>query len=415
MKKFLIIICVFFVAENLAVGAAKNDPRAFVSAADVKMTRKGKGVTVEFTFNVGEKAVKSGHNLIVEPVIKKGTMEERLIPILVRGKRSKVIDARHELNSSPKYGGVRTMPTDTTLSYSATVLYKKWMSGAQLVLEGVSLGCCSSTEVELGLVADNILYSEAEFETKIVEKETVVARSEVKTTAPPREVELVTPLNSGQRLAEQYSFLTSAAGTDLPKQVLENSDDEKVIERALAEARKGSVSIYFKQGVRRIDRVFGNNEKNLHQLITVIQELCAAKDVKIAALIVAGFASPEGSPQLNERLAHARATSVRNYLVANTDVDSTVTRVFNGKADWLGLRELVAKSNMEQRDQIIDIIDNVPIEASMVETEKGTKRIPGRMRQLMRLDGGKPYAFMLNYLFPELRQAAYIKIFYEEK
>jgi outer membrane protein OmpA-like peptidoglycan-associated protein len=264
-------------------------------------------------------------------------------------------------------------------------------------------------------VADNILYSEAEFETKIVEKETVVARSEVRTTAAPREVELVTPLNSGQRLAEQYSFLTSAAGTDLPKQVLENSDDEKVIERALAEARKGSVSIYFKQGVRRIDRVFGNNEKNLHQLITVIQELCAAKDVKIAALIVAGFASPEGSPQLNERLAHARATSVRNYLVANTDVDSTVTRVFNGKADWLGLRELVAKSNMEQRDQIIDIIDNVPIEASMVETEKGTKRIPGRMRQLMRLDGGKPYAFMLNYLFPELRQAAYIKIFYEEK
>lgn len=390
MKKLLtLIIC--FAATTATTIQAQTNSRS-VAATDVEMTRSGDSVTVAFTFVAGEKATKATYNLVVTPVLRNRASKVELPGITIQGRRSKVLDLRHEL-AGRRDGALAAqqnaifMEPGETMRYTATVHYEEWMRGGKLVLDGVSVGCCSSRKVELGLVADNVLYAEPRFETRIVD----------------------TPLNrptTGEQMAERYSFVAPADELETIERMLRYSDDPAVVDRILAETRDGSISVYFDQGLREIDANFGDNSKNLVELISAVRAIASAKDSKIAAVIIAGFASPEGSVQFNERLAGDRAEVVKEFLVQNTNVDPAMVRVFNGRADWPGLREQVENSNMAEKQRILDIIDHMPVWDG--------SRNAGRLGELMRLDGGRPYRYMLRNFFPQLRQAAYIKVYYKD-
>ncbi len=399
MKKLYTIVLMLFVP---ICGLYAQSGSRSIAADDVKMTRIGDEVTVAYTLSAGKKATKANSNLVVNPVLRSGaaattTVRRQLSPIIIRGCRSKVLDARHELatgklhyEQTPVY-----MHTGESIEYSVTLPYESWMSGGQLIFEGVSIDCCSSAEVVLGLVADNILDAGPQFETKVVEVPTLQPRS------------------TGEQLAVQYPFLAPVSEFELIRQVLQqspgtpDSDRSEISERVIAETRDGSVSIFFDQGLRVIDSNFGNNKKNLVELISAIRAIAVAQDSEIAAIVIAGFASPEGSAELNERLAWDRAVAVKEFLTENSDIDPRTIRIFSGGADWAGLKELVENSDLYQKRRIIDIIDNTPVWDS--------RRNAGRLGELMRLDGGEPYRHMLKYFFPELRQAAYIKIYFEDK
>ncbi len=385
MKKILTILCVFLSWAGIA-NAQTGDRR--VSATDVVITHKGNDVTVSFALIAGKRATKATYNLVVTPVLKNGGYEKQLPSVVIRGKRSKVIDLRHEL-----MGGTRPdeqiIAPGSSFDYTATVPFQEWMTGGRLTLEGVSVGCCSSTETALGLVADNVLRGEPTIDMRLVE------------------VPVIVPNTTGEQMAGQYQFVSLADNFPLLDEVMRNPGDPTILDRVINETRQGSVSVYFGQGLRIIDRDFAGNNDNLVELIAAVRSLSSASDAKIAAIIIAGFASPEGAVPYNEKLAYDRAVAVKDFLVNNTDVSPSVVRIFNGGADWTGLREWVKESSMPQKQQIIDIIENTPVWDS--------QRNLGRLGELMRLDGGEPYRYMLEHLFPELRQAAYIKVYFQNR
>jgi outer membrane protein OmpA-like peptidoglycan-associated protein len=352
------------------------------------MTRSGGNVTIAFMFNAGAKATRSTYNLMVEPVLRGGFNELELTPIVIQGRRSKVIDARHELISPANYNlpSAVYMAPGTSTQYSVTVPYADWMRGSQLVFDGVSVGCCSSKEVELGLLAENVLYAEPQ---------TGIMLTEVRESVPQ---------TVGAMLAEQYPFVASEAQYDEIVRAA-GGDRRKLEQMLIDDAREGSVSVYFGQGLRMIDSDFADNNQNLVELISAVRAIMAAKDSEISRIVIAGFASPEGSMELNDRLAGDRAEAVSEFLVENSSVDPYQIDRYNMGVDWQGLRELVADSRMPQRRRILDILDNVPV------WDSGHNA--GRQGELMRLDGGQPYRYMLQNFFPQLRQAAYIKVYYK--
>jgi hypothetical protein len=73
-----------------------------------------------------------------------------------------------------------------------------------------------------------------------------------------------------------------------------------------------------------------------------------------------------------------------------------------GGEDWEGLRELVASSQMADKGIVLQIIDNVPL-------AEGNH---GREARLKELNGGASYRYMYDHLFPELREAAYITVYF---
>ncbi len=392
MKKLLFLICLF----ALSVTAMFAQPGKYsVEAADIKLVRTDEYVTVSFTLNAGRKAVKADYNLIVNPVLRNGENRKQLPSIVVHGKRSKVADARHELATGERHYEQQPlyMHIGTSLDYTATFPYESWMRGGEMLLEGVSVGCCSSMEVNLGLIAENVLYHEPVFETQIVEVPVEIPRRQT----------------TGEHLAEQYSFIAPVKelAQIVPDYLTPNPNMSDNVEHIITETRQGSISIYFRQGLHKIDRNLGDNNKNLVELISAVRTLAAAEDSRIIKVVIAGFASPEGSQSFNDRLAHNRAVAVKEFLVSNSDVDPATIQIYNGGVDWAGLRVLIERSDIYRKWRILDIIDNVPV-------WDGRKKV-GRLGQIMQLDSGRTYKELLRDFFPQLRQAAYIKVYFDQQ
>ena len=125
-----------------------------------------------------------------------------------------------------------------------------------------------------------------------------------------------------------------------------------------------------------------------------------SKTSRVVRVVIVGSASPEGTLAFNDRLAWNRAVALKDFLLRNTAFPADSMTLFNGSEDWRGLRKLVAASDLYEREEILRIIDNVPV-------------TQGRELELMKLSGGRPYLYMLEHMFPELRNAAFIKVYYE--
>jgi outer membrane protein OmpA-like peptidoglycan-associated protein len=317
---------------------------------------------------------------------------------VVHGKRAGSLAERYE-EFEPL-----AMSPGATLEYRVVVRYETWMRGADLVLDGVRVGCCTSEEVRLGRIAERILYADPVYEMRLVETPI--------------------PQSTGQQMAQRYSFIAPATELEQIRRSPQGADYNMSLdlgngpstparrqqvesERIIAQTREGSLSVFFAQGSRRIDRNFGDNNRNLVEMISAVRALSESDDSRISRIVIAGFASPEGSATLNDRLAWDRASAVKEFLVDNSNIDPSVVELFNGSVDWKGLRDLVERSDMYQKRRILTIIDNTPVWDNARDT--------GRLGELMRLEGGEPYRRMLREFFPQLRQAAYIKVYYESK
>ena len=106
-------------------------------------------------------------------------------------------------------------------------------------------------------------------------------------------------------------------------------------------------------------------------------------------------------------MAARRAESVKTYILNRSGVRADQIRVYAGGIDWQGLRMLVEASDMPSRQAVLDIIDNTPV--------WDAQRQIGRHGELMRLGGGAPYRYMLREFFPDMRNAAYIRVYYRNK
>ena len=404
MKKTLLLLLILWLGVTEI--QAQIDTYS-IGASDIELIQNGDYITVSFTLSVGRRATKSNYNLVVNPVIRNGNSGVQLPSVIVRGKRARIFSQRHELATGQRYyqQEPRYMAPGESIAYQATVPYESWMTGAQLILEGISVGCCSSTETPIGLIADNILYALPQTEIRVVEV--------------PVEIQ---GASTGDQLAVQYAFVAPISDFEKARETPSGMFDynmplslgkgltdvrQSEVERFINETREGSISIYFRQGVRTIDRNFNQNNKLLVELISAVRALVASGDSRVARVVIAGFASPEGTLALNDRLAWDRAVAVKEFLTANSSLPPEIVHIYNGSVDWTGLRELVAKSDIYQKYRIIDIIDHTPV----WDSSRGV----GRHSELMRLDGGEPYRYMLREFFPKLRQAAYIKVYYENR
>lgn len=101
-------------------------------------------------------------------------------------------------------------------------------------------------------------------------------------------------------------------------------------------------------------------------------------------------------------MASKRVQALQDYLKDKNNIDINIFKRVNFGEDWKGLRHLIEKSDMQYKTEVLAIIDNVPV-------------MRGREKQLMDLKWGRPYNYMMEHFFPKLRNAGYIRVFYETK
>lgn len=337
---------------------------AQVQVTDFDMVREGEQATVSFNAKVAPDIVKRNYKLTLTPRIVNGEDCERLSPILILGRRRRIMDERNRVSPVP---GSYIVTDEQTVIYRSVVPYADWMEGANFSLEVVSEGCCTRQTLAPCLISKAIAV----------------------------------------RGAEQPADPNVVNVRDLVLNVERNRSLPQTVDtQTTSQTEPEELTIDFKVGSSQLDQYAQNNHQSLSKLV---ESLRSSENALSGTIDITGYASPEGGEKLNYELAEKRAVAVRDYILDNVShLSESDFNIINGGENWEGLRKIVEHSTMPARQQVIDIIESTPPRIDYVNNTS-------RKKQLMDLDGGRVWNYMLANFFPKLRSAASVTIYKTEQ
>ena len=343
-------------------------------------------VTVRFIAEIGNKAVRRNYSLVFGPELTDGTYRWSLPVIIVQGRGAKTILNRHIFASKDSEGEAvfeNAIFTDNgkAIDYVAHIPYQEWMEGANLFIEAVKSGCCSSSAIVVEVLTENLK----------LQSEPVVFKIAPDTMVIPK------LLSTAEKLAQVYPFV-------IPVEKQEEMERRSLL---FNEDRENTITVLYRVNSYDIDHSFLENSRSLQDLISAIHKIENSTDSEVATVVVAGFASPEGGFELNDKLAWNRAVSTKEYIIQNSGLNAEQIKIINGSSDWQGLRMMVEASDMPWKHTVLNIIDTVPVWSTQKQAD--------RLSKLMSIDNGIPYSYMLEHYFPKLRNSAYIRVYYRNK
>lgn len=165
------------------------------------------------------------------------------------------------------------------------------------------------------------------------------------------------------------------------------------------------LEIIFKVSKVEIDSSVFNNEVTFGKILAAVDKIYANPKFRVDQIEIAGYASPEGSVRFNRWLGENRAKALINYIITNRPqygLTEANFRMRNGEENWEGLKRLTRASNIPDEDiaRIVEVIDS----DLAAEPKKAA---------LKALDGGRIYRKMLQEVYPHLRCARYLAVYYD--
>ena len=175
-----------------------------------------------------------------------------------------------------------------------------------------------------------------------------------------------------------------------------------------AQTAVDSVRIYYRLGYRYVEPAFRNNKVELNRFIQAVKE--AEQSGKLEKIVVRSYTSPDGTNPANLRLAALRADSLESYLLQHTSLPVQYVEKRSDGIAWDLLRETVANSDMQYKDEILEVLDSPEW-----VYDANDRVIDGRKRKLMNLRGGEPYRYMYREVFPDLRGSIAMLLYVREE
>ena len=180
-------------------------------------------------------------------------------------------------------------------------------------------------------------------------------------------------------------------------------EDRSVMKRA-----ENGLSVYFRTGYRTIDLAYMDNAATLDRILEALRLIGRDPRSKLLGIRILGQASPEGREQINDILSRKRGDAVKSYIMERSSLPEYVFDVVSIGEAWAELRDLVeADPAITHKQEILDVLDNTPVWDS--------ERQIGRLSALWKIDMERPYWYMYKNLFPKLRNASYVKIYFDDE
>lgn len=365
MKKAIFVLSLALL--TLRAFAGKGDTSAMTFR---NTTIKKVGSTVSVSFDIEIKNFPQNNKVLITPVLYNNREQSTALPsTTIVGKKRNISDRRKGEGPDNRH----TVGSNSTrvIPYSATVPFEMWMQEVSAAIVQVSDGCGCRTDYPTDTVAQGkLLYY------------------------------VVSPSYSMKKLDYE---LTELEQYDLENPFLHAMEDYSKRYNVLSMDRdKNTSKVVFKVGSSVVDSEYAGNAKALAAIIKAFDVIRNDSNAVLKHIVIAGYASPEGTLALNTRLGQARAESVMRFIMK--EVNEPIGHLFelhNGREDWGGLREMVLKSAMDNKAEIINIIDSYTIDQEIRKTK------------LKQLNGGAPYKYMLEHMYPALRTGGYIQVYYE--
>ena len=163
------------------------------------------------------------------------------------------------------------------------------------------------------------------------------------------------------------------------------------------------LEIVFKVSKIEIDSSVFNNEVTFGKILDAVDKIYSNPHYKVETIEIAGYASPEGTRKFNNWLGANRAKALVDYIITNRPQYGLTERNFrirNGEENWQGLRRHLLNSSVEEKDSVVAIID---------------RPLPDEQKKaaIKSMDKGKVWKKMLEQVYPHLRCARYLAVYYD--
>ena len=310
-----------------------------------------KTVTVTFDINSTD-GVPTRYKEVIMPYIYNGKDTLWFASMEVYGKSRYLRERQEEHlkgNKTWELGANGVLAGDV-YHYENTLPMKRWMSAATLGIKRYMTGCqCEKEHEDITLLQDKELFHE--------------------------------PQMPARRLPE-YSL------TDVEKSWNFGNVD---------------LLIKFTHNKVIIDPNIFENAVVFQQILTAVDKIFADDQYRLDHIDVLGYASPEGHLRRNTYLGQTRAEALIDYIISSRpqyNLTHDDFRIYNCKENWDGLRDYLKMHEIDQKDDVISIIDS-----NITDEAKKTR--------LKALNGGKVWKELLDEIFPHLRSARFLGVFYD--
>lgn len=324
--------------------------------AQTDITREtlvAEGDSVKVSFSVdSERGVPKRRKEVIMPYIYNGrdTLFFDVLEVYGKGRFKRERQEKHIAGDRDWELGDNQILRGSIYEYTSSVPLKRWMKSATLGIRRQLVGCAC----EKDLLDEDVLNDSVFQEPPL----------------PPRRI-------------PEYALCDASREWDFGHDELE---------------------IIFKVSRIEIDSSVFNNEVTFGKILDAVDRIFSNPFMKLDKIEVAGYASPEGPPDFNTWLGENRAKALIDYIIKHRpqyDLTMDHFRIRNGEENWEGLRRVVAASDMKRKEQVLEIIDN--------------DTIPDERRKIWieRIDNGWVWRRMLDEIYPHLRCARYLAIYYD--
>ena len=316
------------------------------------LTKDSDNVTVSFDIETDVKGLPSRRKEIISPYLYNGKDTVFFDKVEVYGKgRFKRERQVNAIKGDRDWAlGENQTLKGGTYRYEAQVPLKRWMTDANLGIRRQLVGCACEKDLSDELLASGLALFE---ELKV----------------PARRI----PEYALEDVLRQWDF----------------GQDE--------------LEIIFKVSKAEIDSTVFDNEVTFANILAAVDKIFSDPHLKVDKIEVAGYASPEGSRRFNKWLGEGRAKALMNYITSHRPQYGLTEDNFaicNGEENWQGLRRHLMNSSITEKESVLAIMDK-----QITDEQKKA--------EIKAIDNGAVWKKMLKEVYPHLRCARYLAVYYD--
>ena len=318
-----------------------------------EITENGKTVTIAFDVDTDNTDIPAMRKEVILPYIYAGkdTLFFDSLEIYGKGrfKRERQVNA---LNGDDAWelGTNQILKNDCVYRYSAFVPLKKWMTSAKLGIKRQIVGCACENDLSEETIAEGL---------------TLFQEPKVQRRLPSYKLE---ELEKGNRF------------------------------------EKDNMEITFKVSRTEVELSLFNNDASFKRILETLDKISQNENLRIVRLHIIGYASPEGPQKFNEWLGINRAKSLINAIVEqrpDLGLSEKDFEIHNGEENWDGLRGVLEESDLQQKAEVLAVIDDESISAEI------------KKERIKRIDQGTVWDKLLNEIYPYLRSVKFQAEYYD--
>ena len=147
------------------------------------------------------------------------------------------------------------------------------------------------------------------------------------------------------------------ATSELPTVASSNASyAEDAYQRIIKQAQEANIMFLIQQANLRNNQLNSAEMQEFHKKVAEVN--ADTKNFKLNNIEVSAYASPDGGVKLNTGLAENREKNAEKYLnkqLKKAKIEANVDAKYTAQ-DWEGFQELVAKSNLQDKDLILRVL-----------------------------------------------------------